>query len=183
MRRISLDRRDFVKHSALVAAASASSTLFSAWRLAGAQPKRILVLGGTFFLGPAVVEAALAEGHTVTLFNRGITNPDLFPHLEKLRGFRGSDGGDQDFSSLAGRHFDVAVDVWPNDPTTVAAAAEFLKERVRHYLFVSSVAAYDSKEFIRAGIEEKAPLEPWNGTGRKYNRSKAESERRLHAIL
>jgi len=178
-----MDRRDFIRRSSLATATSCCSTLFSAWALASAPPKRILVLGGTFFLGPAFVEAAVAEGHTVTLFNRGITNPDLFPHLEKLRGFRSGDTGDQDFSPLAQRHFDVAVDVWPSDPTTVASAAEFLKDRVRHYLYVSSVAAYDSKEFTRAGIEENAPLAPWNGTGRKYNRGKAESERRLHRIL
>jgi len=135
------------------------------------------------FLGPALVEAAGLEGHTVTLFNRGITNPDLFPHLDKLRGFRCSDAGDQDLSSLARRHFDVVVDVWPNDPAIVASAAEFLKDRAAHYLYVSSVAAYDGKEFTRAGIEENAPLEAWNGPGRKYNRGKAESERRLHAIL
>jgi 2'-hydroxyisoflavone reductase len=73
--------------------------------------------------------------------------------------------------------------VWPNDPSTVASAAEFLKDRVGHYLYVSSVAAYDSKEFTKAGIEESAPLEAWNGAGRKYNRGKAESERRLHTIL
>jgi 2'-hydroxyisoflavone reductase len=107
----------------------------------------------------------------------------LFPHCEKLRGFRSSDTGDQDLSSLARRHFDVVLDVWPNDPTTVASAAEFLRDRAGHYLYVSSIAAYDSKEFERAGIEENAPLEPWNGTGRKYNRGKAESERRLHAIF
>jgi 2'-hydroxyisoflavone reductase len=178
-----MDRRDFIKRSSLATVTSCYSTLFPAWGLASAPPKHILVLGGTFFLGPAFVEAAVAEGHTVTLFNRGITNPDLFPHLEKLRGFRSGDAGDQDLSSLAQRHFDVAVDVWPNDPTTVASAAEFLKDRVKHYLYVSSVAAYDSKEFTRAGIEESAPLEPWNGTARKYNRCKAESERRLHAIL
>jgi 2'-hydroxyisoflavone reductase len=126
----------------------------------GSPPRRILVLGGTQFLGPATVEAAVAGGHTVTLFNRGITDPDLFPHVEKLRGFRSSDAGDQDLSSLAHRHFDVVVDVWPNDPTTVASAAEFLKDRVGHYLYVSSIAAYDSKEFVRAGVKEDAPLEP-----------------------
>jgi 2'-hydroxyisoflavone reductase len=47
--------------------------------VAETQPKRILVLGGTFFLGPAFVEAALDDGHTVTFFNRGVTNPELFP--------------------------------------------------------------------------------------------------------
>src|ERR1051326_7157128 len=113
-----MDRRDFIKRSYLAITASSCSTWFSAWTLANAPPKRILVLGGTFFLGPALVEAALAEGHTVTLFNRGITNPDLFPHLEKLRGFRSGDAGDQNLSSLAQRHFDAVVDVWPNDPTT-----------------------------------------------------------------
>jgi len=178
-----MDRRDFIKRSFMAVAASGCSSLFPLPLLARATPKHILVLGGTFFLGPALVEAAVAEGHTITLFNRGITNPDLFPHLEKLRGFRSGDTGDQDFSSLTQRHFDVVIDVWPNDPTTVASAAELLKNRAGHYIYVSSVGAYDSKEFVRAGIEENAPLEPWNGPGRKYNRGKAESERRLHGIL
>ena len=178
-----MDRRDFIKRSFMATAVSACSSLFPLPALASATPKRILVLGGTLFLGPALVEAAALEGHTVTLFNRGITNPDLFPHLEKLRGFRSSDAGDQDLSSLARRHFDVVVDVWPNDPAIVGSAAEFLKDRAPHYLYVSSVAAYDAEEFNRAGIEENAPLEDWNGHGRKYNRGKAESERRLHAIL
>jgi 2'-hydroxyisoflavone reductase len=129
-----MDRRDFIKRSLMATAASACSSLFPLPALASAGPKRILVLGGTLFLGPAIVEAALAEGHTVTLFNRGITNPELFPHLEKVRGFRSSDAGDQDLSSLAHRHFDVVVDVWPNDPAIVASAAEFLKDRAAHYL-------------------------------------------------
>ncbi|HXR15209.1 MAG TPA: NAD-dependent epimerase/dehydratase family protein [Terriglobales bacterium] len=177
-----MDRRDFIKYSLMATAASACS-LFPLRAFASAPPRRILVLGGTSFLGPALVEASVAAGHTVTLFNRGITNPELFPHLEKLRGFRSSDAGDQDLSSLARRHFDVIVDVWPNDPAVVASAAEFLKDRAPHYLYVSSVAAYDGKEFTKAGIEENAPLETWDGPGQKYNRGKAESERRLHAIL
>jgi 2'-hydroxyisoflavone reductase len=175
-----VDRRNFLKHSALVAASACSSVL-PAW--AGFAPKRILVLGGTFFLGPAVVDALVADGHTVTLFNRGVTNPELFPHLEKLRGFRSSDGNDQDFSALSHRHFDAIVDVWPNDPEVVASAAEFLKDRAQHYLFVSSVAAYDAKEFAKPIIAEDAPMEAWNGSGRSYNRNKAESERRLHQII
>jgi 2'-hydroxyisoflavone reductase len=77
-----MDRRDFIKHSFLVTAASACSSLFSIPTLASTAPKRILVLGGTLFLGPALVEAAIAEGHTITLFNRGVTNPDLFRILK-----------------------------------------------------------------------------------------------------
>ena len=178
-----MDRRDFVKKAAVALTAAASSSLFprSAW--GEFAPKKILVLGGTFFLGPALVEALVADGHAVTLFNRGVTNPELFPHLEKLRGFRSADANDQDLSALSRRHFDVIVDVWPNDPEVVSSAAEFLKDRAQHYLYVSSVAAYDSKEFAKASIEEGAPMEPFSGTGRTYNRNKAESERRLNRIV
>ncbi|HKE06971.1 MAG TPA: NAD-dependent epimerase/dehydratase family protein [Candidatus Acidoferrum sp.] len=176
-------RREFLTRSLLAGTASACASTLGLPALVAAGPKRVLVLGGTLFLGPAVVEAAVAAGHTVTLFNRGITNPDLFPHLERSRGFRSSDAKDQDLSVLSHRHFDAIIDVWPNDPGVVTSAAEFLKDRSEHYLYVSSVAAYDSREFTRAGIEENAPMEPWNGPGRKYNRGKAESERRLHAIF
>jgi hypothetical protein len=48
-------------------------------------PKKVLVFGGTDFLGPAVVDALMADGHTVTIFNRGVTNAELFSHVEKLR--------------------------------------------------------------------------------------------------
>ena len=175
-----MNRRTFAKNSALFLAASFCSRR-QVW--ASSVPKRILVLGGTSFLGPAVVDALVADGHTVTLFNRGVTNPDLFPHLERLRGFRSPDANDQDLTPLSHRRFDGIVDVWPNDPTVVATAAEFLKDRAPHYLFVSSVAAYDSHEFAKADVAEDASMEPWNGSGRPYNRNKAESERRLHQII
>lgn len=123
-----MNRRSFLRRSTLLAAASACSSLLPP-TLWASTPKRILVLGGTFFLGPALVDALLADGHTVTLFNRGVTNPDLFPHIEKLRGFRIPDSNDQDLSALSHRHFDVIVDVWPNDPAVVQSAAEFLKDR------------------------------------------------------
>ena len=83
-----MDRRAFLKHSALVTAASACSSLLPSRAWASFAPKRILVLGGTLFLGPALVDVLVADGHNVTLFNRGVTNPELFPRLEKLRGFR-----------------------------------------------------------------------------------------------
>ena len=178
-----MQRREFLRLSGLLAAASTcSSVLPNAW--AERAPKKILVLGGTFFVGPAVIDALLANGHTVTLFNRGVTNADLFPRVEKLKGFRSADQNDQDLSPLSHRRFDAVVDVWANEPEVVASAAEFLKARVQHYLFVSSVAAYDHREFAKPGIiTEQAPLEPWIGSGRTYDRNKAESERRLHQII
>jgi 2'-hydroxyisoflavone reductase len=178
-----MDRRSFLKSTSMAGALSGLGLFSSVPTWASATPKRILVLGGSFFLGPALVEAAIAEGHTVTLFNRGVTNPDLFPHVEKLRGNRSSDPSDQDLSALTHRHFDVVVDVWPSDPALAHSAALFLMDRVGHYVYVSSIAAYDSKEFSRAGIDETAPLIPWNGPGRPYNRGKAESERRLKSVL
>jgi len=97
-----VDRRNFIKNS-LVAAGTACSSKLPFCALASTLPKQILVLGGTLFLGPALVDALVAGGHTVTLFNRGITNPELFPHLEKLKGFRSADADDQDLSALAHR--------------------------------------------------------------------------------
>lgn len=177
-----MKRREFLRYSALVAAASSASILTKAWSMPA--PKRVLVLGGTLFLGPAIVEALSADGHTVTLFNRGITNPDLFPYLEKLHGFRSAQAGDQDLSPLTHRQFDVVVDVWPNDPEVVAPAATLLKERAQHYVYVSSVGAYDHKAFGKPDpVTEEMPLTPWEAPGRAYNRNKAESERRLHKIV
>src|SRR6185312_9544342 len=89
----------------------------------GSEGRRILVLGGTVFLGPALVEAAVVAGHTVTLFNRGITNPELFPHLEKLRGLRSAMASEENLTSLRGRQWDAIVDVWPSDPVLAESAA------------------------------------------------------------
>ena len=102
-----------------------------------ATPLRILVLGGTQFVGRAVVETALARGHEVTLFNRGQTNPDLFPGVEKLRGDRS-----RDLSALAGREWDAAIDVAAYVPRVVELAVQQLESHVERYVFVSSVSVY-----------------------------------------
>jgi len=97
---------------------------------------KLLVLGGTKFLGRATVEAALARGHEVTLFNRGQTNADLFPEAEKLRGDR-----EQDLSALEGRTWDAVVDPSGYTPGAVRASAELLVDS-GFYLFVSSLSVY-----------------------------------------
>src|SRR3954454_23694069 len=98
---------------------------------------KLLVLGGTKFLGRATVEAALGRGHEVTLFNRGETNPELFPETEKLRGDR-----TQDLSALERREWDAVVDPSGYVPGVVRASAEKLAGSTRFYLFVSSLSAY-----------------------------------------
>src|SRR5262249_40105556 len=85
-------------------------------------PKTILMLGGTGFLGPQTVEAALRRGHKVTLFNRGKTRPGLFPDLEKLHGDRETD----DLKALEGRRWDAVVDTSANVPRWVKKAAAVL---------------------------------------------------------
>lgn len=111
---------------------------------------RLLVLGGTKFLGRAAVEIALARGHEVTLFNRGQTNPELFPEAEKLRGER--DGG---LSALEGREWDAVIDPSGFVPRIVRASAELLHGSVGHYLFVSSGSVY-AEPYV-PGYDEDAP--------------------------
>src|SRR6266567_2999027 len=178
-----MNRRRFIRASAATSLGIVlSRTSFT--NAFAKTPKKFLVFGGTDFLGPAVVDALMVDGHTVTIFNRGVTNAELFPRVEKLKGFRSADPNDQDPSALAHRRFDAVIDVWPNDPEILASAAEFLKDRTNHYLFVSSVGAYDHKLFAKPDlITEDAPTQPWNEPGRQYNRNKAESERRLHKII
>ncbi|MDQ3121353.1 MAG: epimerase, partial [Actinomycetota bacterium] len=95
----------------------------------------ILFLGGTKFLGRAAVEAALERSHEVTLFNRGETNPELFPDVEKLRGDRAGD-----LSALEGRKWDAVIDPSGYLPHVVRASAEALRDSTDRYLFVSSVS-------------------------------------------
>lgn len=97
----------------------------------------VLVLGGTRFVGRAFVEAARSDGHPVTLFNRGRTNPSLFPDVEHLRGDRTGD-----LSALAGRRWDVVVDTAAYHPRDVRRTVDELRGSVGRYVFVSSVSVY-----------------------------------------
>ena len=111
----------------------------------------LLVLGGTRFLGRHLVEAALERGHRVTLFNRGKSNPGLFPRAEELVGDRGGD-----LSALEGRRWDAAVDASGYLPRDVRASAGMLSGSVGHYTFVSSISVYE--DFGRLGMDEDAPV-------------------------
>jgi 2'-hydroxyisoflavone reductase len=111
---------------------------------------KLLVLGGTVFLGRHVVDAALADGHEVTMFTRGRTNPDLFPNVERLTGDR-----DGDLGSLAGRIWDGVVDTSGYVPRVVRQSAELLRASVGHYAFVSSISVYADPSLP---IDESSPV-------------------------
>ncbi len=121
----------------------------------------ILILGGPKFLGRATIDAALAAGHNVTLFNRGQTNPDLYLHVEKLRGDR-----DGQLDALKGRTWDVVIDNCGFAPRIVRQSAELLTDHVGRYIFISAFSAYqdlnqsalDGVDRTLPGMHEDSPL-------------------------
>ena len=116
---------------------------------------KILVLGGTVFLGRALVEAALARAHEVTLFNRGQHNPELFPQVEKVRGDRDPAAG-SGLAALQGRRWDAVIDPSGYVPRVVGASAEALRDSVEHYTFISSISVY--RDFKIANADESYPV-------------------------
>lgn len=120
----------------------------------GADPQRILVLGGTGFLGPHFVGAALARGHAITLYHRGKTGADLFPNVEHVKGDRESG----DLSALKGREFDVVVDTSGYVPSHVEQSATMFASTAKHYVFVSTVSVYDESGDAKKELGEDAPL-------------------------
>jgi len=112
---------------------------------------KLLIIGGTVFLGRAVAEHAVEQGHQVTLFNRGQSNTDLFPGVEQLHGDR--DGG---LDPLRGRTFDACLDTCGYFPRIVRASAQLLRNCVNRYALVSSVSAYSKPS--PEGTDESAEL-------------------------
>lgn len=114
----------------------------------------ILVLGGTRFLGRTIVEAALAAGHTVTMHNRGQTNADLFPQVEKIQGDRTTPDG---LAGLRGRRWDVVIDTCGYVPRVVGLSTELLRDSGQ-YIFISSISVYGPP--LAAWIDEGGPVQP-----------------------
>ena len=114
---------------------------------------KILIIGGTRFLGRHLVDSALARGHEVTLFNRGKSNPDLFLNIETILGDR-----EHDLDKLAGREWDAVIDTSGYVPRIVRLSAQSLREAgsVKRYVFISSISVYSN--FSKVGIDENDPV-------------------------
>lgn len=126
--------------------------------LAGALPAyakakalRVLILGGTGFIGPHFVTALSAGGHRVTLFNRGKRDPEAKQGVEQLLGDRNGD-----LKSLEGRDWDVVIDNSGYTPSQVTLSTGLLRKHAPHYLFISSIAVYE--DFRSAPIDESHKL-------------------------
>ena len=191
---MTIDRRQFLKATALTGAAiglglpvigcnGKADSAKAGYRAVPADRKlNLLILGGTAFLGPACVAAAQARGHSLTLFNRGRTNPHLFPDLEKLRGDRG-----KDIAALEGRRWDAVIDTSGYVPRHVTMSAELLAPQVDHYVFVSTISVY--KDYAVIGMDETAPVgtleDPTTETitGETYGPLKALCEQAAEAAM
>jgi len=171
-------RRDFLRLGSLAGASLLVKPL-------PRRSLRILVLGGTNFIGPFQVQYALDRGHEVTLFNRGRTNTDLFPGVEKLVGDRGGD-----LESLRGRTWDVVIDNSATNPEWVRMSAALLRDSVDRYMYVSSRSAY--QHFRQIPMTADAPTFTYESTGvdpatpgseLPYGLAKAQSEREALAVF
>jgi 2'-hydroxyisoflavone reductase len=112
---------------------------------------RVLVIGGTIFVGRHVVETLLARGHEVTIFHRGQRGRDVFPDVERVLGDRATD-----LDRLpAGATWDAVVDTCGFVPSVVAKSARFLRNRARQYVFISSVSVFDVSQ---PTIDETSPM-------------------------
>jgi 2'-hydroxyisoflavone reductase len=135
----------------------------------------ILILGGTGYIGPYQVREAIARGHRVTVFNRGITQAELPASVTQLRGDRSIEK--LDLESLKGKSWDAAIDNWQADPACVTKTAELLKNSVKYYLYVSSTGVFlpyltpDIKEDVKPVL-----VDPGATTTTSYGVMKALSE-------
>jgi 2'-hydroxyisoflavone reductase len=152
---MTVSRREFLQWSATASALAATGLDLSAKPTGKVAPKKILILGGTGFLGPATIEIAQAHGHQITMFNRGKTRPGLFPGVEKLHGDRDPKKG-EGLKALEGRSWDAVIDNSAYYPRMVAASAGLLAPHVKQYLIISSISAY--KEPNPENGTEDAPL-------------------------
>ena len=139
-----ITRRNFIQTTSVAAAALAGGR-----GLAATPRLKLLILGGTGFIGPHMVRAAQARGHEVTLFNRGRTNPN--PDVETLIGDR-----DGDIAALQNREWDAVIDNSGYVPRHVGDSARLLSDQVKRYLFISSISVY--KDFAADSIDESYPL-------------------------
>lgn len=114
---------------------------------------KILIIGGTRFLGRHLVDSALARGHEVTLFNRGKSNPDLFLNIETILGDR-----EHNLEKLTqvGREWDAVIDTSGYVPRIVRLSAQSLDGSVKRYVFISSISVY--ADFKKIGIDENDPV-------------------------
>lgn len=192
-------RRDFIRTTGVVgaglalggASACAPGEEPAESQAAGPTPKRILMLGGTGFIGPHMVRYAVERGHEVSIFTRGRSEVDLPASVERLVGDR-----NDDHSALEGRTWDVVLDNNAQDYRWVQNSTELLAGSVDQYIFVSSISAYDlsgaddaadrvrQEPLVDEDYATIMPPDGWSdGDDADYGLMKAHCERIAHAAF
>jgi 2'-hydroxyisoflavone reductase len=155
---VSINRRDFLKTSAALSVGILGCSRSGSSGVAP-KPLRILILGGTGFIGPNQVRYASARGHHVTVFNRGQRNPGILkgiPNVVEVVGDRAPKPGN--YESLKTGEWDVVIDNPTTIPRWVREASEAVKGRANHYIFISTISVYPDNSVI--GADETAPAPP-----------------------
>ncbi len=161
-----------IKAAGLAAVSLGTRGLAAAAQAKAPRPLRILILGGTGFIGPHQVRYALARGHKLTLFNRGRNPKDWPGQVEELTGDRNTG----DLASLKGRTWDVCIDNPTTLPFWVRDAGAILKGQVGHYIFVSTLSVYSDNR--ASGQDENAALFKYQGTEEEVMKETQESVRK-----
>jgi 2'-hydroxyisoflavone reductase len=177
-------RREFIGTS--LATLGAASVLNPTALFAARAPKKILILGGTGFVGPHQVRHALARGHQVTIFNRGRSAPGMFgKDVEELAGDRATN-----LDALKGRKWDAVIDESASQSTApewVKLSANLLKDSTDQYLFISTRSVYLDTSRVPMTADapvltrENSPIA--EGRPLSYGHAKAYAEKELHAIM
>ena len=189
-------RRDFIRTAGVVGAGLAVGGAACARpdgpALGAPSPKRLLILGGTGFIGPHMVRYAVERGHEVSIFTRGRSEADLPGRVEQLVGDR-----NDDHTALEGRTWDVVLDNNAQDYRWVRTSTDLLADAADHYVFVSSISAYDLEGFgwenagriLREPVVDEdhpriTPPQGWqDGDDAPYGLMKTLSEDMVHAAF
>ncbi|MEM1320573.1 MAG: NAD-dependent epimerase/dehydratase family protein [Bacteroidota bacterium] len=146
--------------------------------------KKILIIGGTQFVGRAITEKLVRDGRfELHLFNRGKTNPDIFPQVKKFKGDRYTD----DIYQIEEEHWDVIIDVTAYHPDALLRTLSAVKDRVKQYILISTMSVYDLEDY-EGVVKESHPLLACKQEDRKandvttYGARKAACERALRTM-
>jgi 2'-hydroxyisoflavone reductase len=169
-------RRDFLRTGAAALLAGATYPGLAHLTAPGQARLRLLILGGTGFIGPHLVRLAVSRGHEVTIFTRGRRNPDLPAGITRLTGDRNGQ-----LQALSGKTWDAVVDDSATNPDWVRQSTELLRSQVSRYLFTSSTGVY--YPYLTRGVDETvAPhleIADANDGSETYGVNKARCERQV----
>lgn len=149
------------------------------------KPLKILMLGGTGFVGPSMVRRAVGNGHEVTLFNRGKTAPEMFPSLEHIQGDRYGDLSGLERLVADGRKFDAVIDTFTYVPKTVTDVMDVLLPAMDQYVVISTTSVYAARsdpgmdengKLAKVADETAAEIKTHREVGRHYGAMKVRVE-------